>query len=241
MSKSCVTCLKIGDLSSHEYVNNLYKAVRKYTNIDFICFTDNSEGIVDDVITYDIESHWDVKGWWPAWSKLEMYGRDELKQYDKKIFFDLDIVIQNNITPILEYETDWAIIDTSLWKGEKFKKKHPEQATWNSSCTIYKDLTNVYESYIADSHNYVTMFRGCDNFMWVKGFKPDYLPRWFYSYREGWDPSHYWENRVNAALNIWRPRFKYNPDFLICLFHQKPDVHELDHENILYKIWNDSL
>ncbi len=41
MSKSCVTCLKIGDLYSHEYVNNLYKAVRKYTNIDFICFTDD--------------------------------------------------------------------------------------------------------------------------------------------------------------------------------------------------------
>ena len=81
MSKNCVTCLKIGDFYSHEYVNNLYKAVRKYTNIDFICFTDNSEGIVDDVITYDIESHWDVKGWWPAWSKLEMYGRDELRQY----------------------------------------------------------------------------------------------------------------------------------------------------------------
>ena len=87
MSKSCITCLKIGDFYSHEYVNNLYKAVRKYTDIDFICFTDNPEGIVDDVITYSIESHWDVKGWWPAWSKLEMYGRDELEKYDKKNIF----------------------------------------------------------------------------------------------------------------------------------------------------------
>ena len=134
----CVTCLKIGNLYSAEYVNNLHKSIRKYSDIDFICFTDDSEGIHNDVIIYNIESHWDVKGWWPAWSKLEMYGRDELEKYDKKIFFDLDIVIQNDITPILEYETDWAIIDTSLWKGQKFKKENPEQATWNSSCTIYK-------------------------------------------------------------------------------------------------------
>ena len=230
----CVTCLKIGNLYSAEYVNNLHKSIRKYSDIDFICFTDDSEGIYNDVITYDIESHWDVEGWWPAWSKLEMYGRNELEKYDKKIFFDLDIVIQNDITPILEYETDWAIIDTSLWKGQKFKKEHLEQATWNSSCTIYKDLTDVYVSYIVDWDYHVKMYRGCDNFLWVNGFKPDYLPSWFYSYREGWHPSHYWENQ-------WTPQFKYNPDFLICLFHQKPDVHELESSNILKKIWNDSV
>ena len=230
----CVTCLKIGNLYSAEYVNNLHKSIRKYSDIDFICFTDDPEGIDNDVITYDIESHWDVEGWWPAWSKLEMYGRDELEKYDKKIFFDLDIVIQNDITPILEYETDWAIIDTSLWKGQKFKKENPEQATWNSSCTIYKDLTDVYVSYIVDWDYHVKMYRGCDNFLWVNGFKPDYLPSWFYSYREGWHPSHYWENQ-------WTPQFKYNPNFLICLFHQKPDVHELESSNILKKIWNDSV
>ena len=230
----CVTCLKIGNLYSAEYVNNLHKSIRKYSDIDFICFTDDPEGIDNDVITYDIESHWDVEGWWPAWSKLEMYGRDELEKYDKKIFFDLDIVIQNDITPILEYETDWAIIDTSLWKGQKFKKENPEQATWNSSCTIYKDLTDVYVSYIVDWDYHVKMYRGCDNFLWVNGFKPDYLPSWFYSYREGWHPSHYWENQ-------WTPQFKFNPDFLICLFHQKPDVHELESSNILKKIWNDSV
>lgn len=230
----CVTCLKIGNLYSAEYVNNLHKSIRKYSDIDFICFTDDPEGIDNDVITYDIESHWNVEGWWPAWSKLEIYGRDELEKYDKKIFFDLDIVIQNDITPILEYETDWAIIDTSLWKGQKFKKENPEQATWNSSCTIYKDLTDVYVSYIVDWDYHVKMYRGCDNFLWVNGFKPDYLPSWFYSYREGWHPSHYWENQ-------WTPQFKYNPNFLICLFHQKPDVHELESSNILKKIWNDSV
>ena len=230
----CVTCLKIGNLYSAEYVNNLHNSIRKYSDIDFICFTDDSEGIHNDVIIYNIESHWDVKGWWPAWSKLEMYGRDELEKYDKKIFFDLDIVIQNDITPILEYETNWAIVDTSHWKGEKWIKNFPKGKAWNSSCTIYKDLTDVYVSYIVDWDYHVKMYRGCDNFLWVNGFKPDYLPSWFYSYREGWHPSHYWENQ-------WTPQFKFNPDFLICLFHQKPDVHELESSNILKKIWNDSV
>ena len=50
----CVTCLKIGNLYSAEYVNNLHKSIRKYSDIDFICFTDDPEGIDNDVITYDI-------------------------------------------------------------------------------------------------------------------------------------------------------------------------------------------
>ena len=245
----CIVCLKLGDRYSSEYVNNLYKSVRKYCDMDFLCYTDDWEGIDDEVLIVPHEARvpkdkWPSpekllhkktsSGWWPAWAKLELFAAPELKNYNRKIFFDLDIVIQNDITPILEYETDWAIIDTSLWKGQKFKKEHPEQATWNSSCTIYKDLTDVYVSYIVDWDYHVKMYRGCDNFLWVNGFKPDYLPSWFYSYREGWHPSHYWENQ-------WTPQFKYNPDFLICLFHQKPDVHELESSNILKKIWNDSV
>ena len=85
-----------------------------------------------------------------------------------------------------------------------------------------------------ENNDVIKKLRGCDNFLWVNGFKPDYLPSWFYSYREGWHPSHYWENQ-------WTPQFKYNPNFLICLFHQKPDVHELESSNILKKIWNDSV
>ena len=226
----CVTCLKIGNLYSAEYVNNLHKSIRKYSDIDFICFTDDPEGIDNDVITYDIESHWDVEGWWPAWSKLEMYGRDELEKYDKKIFFDLDIVIQNDITPILEYETNWAIVDTSHWKGEKWIKNFPKGKAWNSSCIIFKDNQWVYDRYEKNWENFVKEYAGIDDFFNGEYFKPELLPPWFYSYNKGSKPEHFYESGE-------QPYNKYQSDFLICLFHQKPDIHELDSSNTLKKLW----
>ena len=243
----CIVCLKLGDRYSSEYVNNLYKSVRKYCDMDFLCYTDDWEGIDDDVLIVPFKGRipkeeWTTPenllhketslGWWPAWAKLELFAADELKNYNRKIFFDLDIVIQNDITPILEYETDWAIIDSSYWKGENWIKDHPKGKAWNSSCIIFKDNEWVYDRYQKNWENFVKEYAGIDDFFNGEHFKPDLLPPWFYSYAKGSKPEHYYE-----SISKKKPYNKYQSDFLICLFHQKPDIHELDSSNILYKLW----
>jgi hypothetical protein len=45
---------------------------------------------------------------------------------------------------------------------------------------------------------------------------------------------HYWDNN-------WIPYMKYQPEFSVCLFHQKPDIHELDPEEHIVKIWNGTI
>ena len=81
---NCIICLKIGSLYSADYVNNLYHAIRKFTNDDFICFTDDSSGIESGVICYDMFPK-QCDNWKHLWCKIMMYGRDEIKKYRKKI------------------------------------------------------------------------------------------------------------------------------------------------------------
>ena len=128
---NCVTCVKIGKKYPSIYVNKLYNAIRKQCDLDFICFTDDPSGINPDVIVYDMQpwvkdpSKWreprrmkiGIQSWWPAWNKLELFAREELDKYDKKIFFDLDVVIQGDITPILDFETNLAVTH-STWKSD---------------------------------------------------------------------------------------------------------------------------
>jgi hypothetical protein len=231
-SQNCVICLKVGSLYSANYVNNLYYAIRKFTNDDFICFTDDASGIDDGIICYDMFTR-EHPNWRHLWCKIIMYGRDEIKKYNKKIFFDLDLVIQGDINPILNHECDWALIK-SVWKGIKFRIDNPKEPIFNSSVMVWKDNTWIYDLWEKSWERIVESYIGNDKWYWNENIKPTYLPNLFYSYREGSKPEHYWENN-------WQPYMKYQPGFSVCLFHQKPDIHELDPEEHLVKIWNGTL
>jgi len=227
-----VICLKIGDKYSSDYVNNLYHAVRKQCDWNFICFTDDPVGIDLGVICYHMDAR-ESEEWWPTWSKIEIFGREEIKRYSKKVYFDLDLVIQGDIKCILEHDADWAAI-RSVWKGIKFRAKNPLQPQFNTSVMVWKDISWIYDRWESDWRNIVKNILYTDVWYYRNNIIPTFLPKVFYSYREGFKPSHYWENN-------YQPHFQYYPDYSVCLFHQKPDIHELDHDNILYKIWNDSL
>lgn len=232
LSQNCVICLKIGTTYSPEYVNNLYHAIRKHTDDDFLCFTDDPTGVDPGVICYEMKPR-ESEGWWPTWSKIEIFGRNEIEKYHKKVYFDLDLVIQGDIKCILEHDADWAVI-RSVWKGVKFRTLHLNEPQYNTSVMVWKDISWIYRRWESDWKNIVKNVVGTDKWYHRNNIVPTYLPKVFYSYREGSKPSHYWENNC-------QPHFEYQPDYAVCLFHQKPDVHELDHEHVLYKTWNDTL
>jgi len=228
-SQNCVICLKVGIKYSSEYVNNLYQAVRKQCDWDFLCFTDDPSGIDLGVICHSIGPR-DAEGWWAAWNKVEIMGREEIKHYKKKVFFDLDLVIQGDITPILEHDANWAAV-RATWKGLSFRVNNPDESVVNSSVMVWKDISWVYEKWEENWKDIVKSYRGNDKWYHMNRINPTFLPNIFYSYREGSKPSHYWENNLE-------PYCKYQPEYSICLFHQKPDIHELDKDNQLYKIWD---
>ena len=228
----CIVCLKVGDLYSSEYVNNLYRAVRNYTQDDFICFTDTLIGIDPGVICYPIGTR-ESEGWWPTWCKIEIFGREELKKYTRKVYFDLDIVIQGDISPILEHDAELAFVRCT-WKGFKFARSNPKEPCFNTDAMVWKDASWIYEKWESDWRNIVKTWRGTDKWYHNAKVIPTYLPKVFYSYREGFKPEHYWDSG-------YTPYLKYHPEFAVCVFHQKPNIHELDPDHILYKHWNGTI
>ena len=108
--------------------------------------------------------------------------------------------------------------------------------TWTSTCIVWKDVKYIYEQYVSNWRRYARMYNGIDVYLHEKHLSEfQILPKIFYSYREGSEPEHYRDSGDKKAY------CKYMPEYSVCNFHQKPDIHELDHENILYKIWNDTL
>ena len=171
--------------------------------------------------------------WKHLWCKIMIYGRKEIKKYSKKIFFDLDLVIQGDINSILKHECEWSLIK-SVWKGIKFRIKNPKEPIYNSSVMVWKDNTWVYDLWEKSWQDIVQTYSGNDKWYWNENLNPTYLPEIFYSYREGSNPKHYQDNK-------WKPYLKFQPEFSVCLFHQKPDIHELDPEEHIVKIWNGTI
>ena len=102
----CFTSIKIGDKYDAEYVNKLYNMVRLQSDVPFFCFTDNTDGLNKNIETIDMDvtEYQDWYRWWPAWCKILMFNH--LHEFDRKIFFDLDVIIFRNIDNLFTYNPD---------------------------------------------------------------------------------------------------------------------------------------
>ena len=88
----CFTCLKIGDKYNAEYVNKLQNMVRQYSDAPFFCFTDDPTGVDMPCVYMDDKEEREWENWWPVWCKIKMFNAPQIEGFDRKIFFDLDII-----------------------------------------------------------------------------------------------------------------------------------------------------
>lgn len=106
--------LKWGDKYDHHYVNRLYGSLKKHCKVPFTftCYTDNYDGINDEIIIEDIK-------------KLQKYTTIRVFTYEKLgllerheggIWLDLDILIHDDITNIVQTESDFRMI-WNYWNG----------------------------------------------------------------------------------------------------------------------------
>ena len=224
-----------------EYVNNLYKMVRRQTNLPFICFTDDAYGIMDEIETYPIYPILDENGevperYWPAWNKIELFGRSELNQYDKKIFFDLDVIIHGDITPILECDSNFAVCK-SVWKEGLFTI-----TPLNSSVMVWKDNQAVYDEWNKNKLFWILKHKGIDRYFAIEKVPFDYLPQVAYSYKKGRSKTDMFDFDENGRCMGWKEGkragvFEMFPEMSVAIFHGEPDIDELDpaeHEILNY-------
>lgn len=119
-----IICIKWGDRYPADYVNRLYNMVKRHTTLDFrfYCFTEDSAGLDGDVIVKPLPelnvAPVDNKYGYRKEAGLCDDNLGELNG-QRVLFFDLDVVIVDNIDCFFTYpeNDDFFIIDD--WKSKK--------------------------------------------------------------------------------------------------------------------------
>ena len=205
-----IICLKWGDKFSHEHVNRLYRMVCKnfHGDFNFICHTENANGINRNVIIQPLPDY-DLENWW--W-KLTLF---EYPTKTSTMFLDLDIVIQNDITHLknLCVENKLCLVK-AYWKPyditEFDTKLNSSIMIWSGDCT---DMWNKFEK---DQDYYMLKYNGIDSYLdHDQNEKLLYIPRnEVYSRLYGIDENNYWR----AGDDI-EPNYFFEKNYNICILN----------------------
>lgn len=189
-----VICMKWGDKFPPDYVNRLYGMVNRHITLPFrlICFTDNPEGIrqeveIQELPALNLPQHIPERGW----KKLLVFDDHFGGITGDILFLDLDVVIVDNIDCFFSYSGKFLIAHD---------KKRPKKIEGNSSVfrfTVgeHSDILRFFESNIETirkqvRHEQAYLSReihrkGELNFWpdeWVPSFKYKCAPNWFLSW-----------------------------------------------------------
>ena len=214
-----ISCIKWGDKFSHEHVNRLYKMVCKNMQCDFtfVCHTENAEGLHSDIEIQPLDLSLDLEVWW--W-KLTLFKNptDEVN-----ILFDLDNVIQKDITHLKDYaEQDKLMMIKAYWKpwleNVEPNPKRQFDMNLNSSVLIWKgDLTDIWNQFYEDIELYLMKYKGIDSYLcFDHSEKLNFLPRGeVYSRAYGIDENDYWYTPGSPGPE----KHYYSEDHTICIFN----------------------
>jgi hypothetical protein len=190
-------------------------------NIDdeftFVCHTENPENIHPDIQIIPLDLSLDLEVWW--W-KLILFQNVTDKV---NIFFDLDIVIQHNITHLKDYaEQDKLRIVKAYWKPhlENAEKtiKNQFDMNINSSVLVWKgDLTEIWNIFIEDPEYFMMKYKGIDSYIYFDhNEKINFFPEGeIYSRLYGYDRENHWNTHMKPEPD----ELYYKEDYNICIFN----------------------
>ena len=124
-----VVCIKWGKKFGVEYVNKLYNAVQRNLSLKhrFICLTDDAEGIVAGVETFDIPRA-DLK---ICWNKLALFDRGIHNIEGQILFLDLDVVIVKPIDDLFLFQPESKFVSIKEWVSVDYAL--PDMTPFNAS------------------------------------------------------------------------------------------------------------
>ena len=206
-------CVKWGTKYTAEHVNRLYRMVEKNTSLPFTftCLTDDPTGIISEVDTIPLEFHFE--GWWNKIHLFE-YCSDGLN-----VYFDLDVVIQNNLDWLLKDTGKLQLIDYSWhnpWDPNNMNR-YEHDLSYNSSVMIWKgkrqEIANTFDESVRFN---LRTFRGLD------GFLSSEIPNdMFQSLPEG---AVYSRTRGCAFKDLpSKDKLFFEPSYTICIFNNSID------------------
>lgn len=218
-----IVCIKYGNKFSYRHVNRLYKMVKKNfkSNFDFYCHTENPYKINKDIKIVNLPPEWkEYKDEvYPYWVKLQSFF--EKPTDDIHIYFDLDIVIQKDITHLPKYCVENKICFVKAYWKPHFHLKTPVAPDYdmdlNASVMIWKgDCTWAWKKFKDNLNYYALIYNGTDPYLYVHHFdKLNWLPEGeVYSRLYGYDKDNFYNPHKGDAKKLF-----YKEDYNICIFN----------------------
>lgn len=226
-------CLKWGTKYDASFVNRLYTMIARNCKVPFTlhCCTEYSTDIRDEVNIIPLPMEYCLETfWWKLW-----ISSNEFPLKGKCVFFDLDIVIQNDLSQLIEYDCgDKISILKTQWRWDKIQRLGVKMTSINSSVMIWDNTERtdpMFDLMIPDADYYMLKYHGNDDFMEVL-FPLEYntLPHeWFYCRVWGYndlDPNRfqYAQDQCIYPQNISLQLYRM-PERMICLFNGIRDNH----------------
>lgn len=116
MKNKVIICMKWGSLYGPDYVNVLFNACRKNMKgeFQFICLTDDENGIDKSIQTYPIPANNCSPEMWNhgAWPKLTVFKNNLYDLKGRALFIDMDTVVWGSLDRFFEETTSFIGIDT---------------------------------------------------------------------------------------------------------------------------------
>ena len=226
-SNTLVVCLKWGSKYSAEYVNRLYRGVRRFAapSVRFVCITEDDRGIdsgVEIVPLPDVG----LSGWW---NKLLLFRKDFLGQAGTALFLDLDVVIVRGVMDFFAFAP-----------GEFCIAQDPKDR-YNSSVFRFElnALTHVWDNFQCDQAAIVRRLHGDQDWIveqvkdaklwprsWVSSYKYDCASR----IRPSLDKVGAWL-RMTPLHRLWKPSVPPT-EARVVMFHGQPKP-----ADVAYKPW----
>jgi hypothetical protein len=192
-----IVCLKWGDAYSAEYVNKLYSMISRHFHLPFqmYCFTDDPTEVTEKVICKPIQ---DTR-WVKWWNKIPLISSNAGLE-GASIFFDLDVIIYNDITSLVYEFTDYLTIAECHWVDPVRNFKGYERnlsCDLNSSIMLWKrtpQVDQLYNFFDVNCNRLMQEYKGIDKVLYYHEYKEFEIrtigKQWIQSYHHsGFDES----------------------------------------------------
>ena len=183
-----VLCLKFGTKYSSDYVNKLYNMVQRHLTVPhrFICFTENAAGLNPNIEIKTLPADETIKGWW--W-KTYLFKEDHFVAGETNLYFDLDVVIIDNIDKLLDHMPGHFVgFEDPSKIFNRIPKLNSSVMRWQSG--HYSDIWNLYHSDRRQSNG----LQGDQDWIW-RLHEPQIK-----FYPDPWIQSYKWQVRRHSEL-----------------------------------------
>lgn len=231
-----IFCFKWGIKYDELYVNRLYKSL--IHNIDlpftFHCITDNSNKIHSNINIIDVK---ELRKKFQHYSPEQIFTREKLSLFDEpfaswkglKIWFDLDILIHNNITKILQMSYDKPTFIWNYWRDSRAAILNYNHMTTpiNSSFVVWQDRQgeNIINQLEKEAEQAFYTFPSLDKYLYYRIHRYNkinfHAPNIVYNYNIG----------ASYPDNLY-PR-TYQKNYKICLFNTSHKQWARHHDSLI--------